>query len=184
MWRPSVWGTGPDEASWVYAANGALWTWVGFFLPLQIGRVAWEQRRWGLVAINGGFDLVRVLHHPLVLAPGVVMSAHQQLAAAVVLTAVESLARQVGDELEGEVYHLYRQGHALKDIAQRLNKPYSTIRRMVGRMEPDPRQFLMNAEHPFIQYCGIDAACLRQFVRAIEDAPERARFVLRALSDD
>ena len=33
---------------------------VGFFLPLQIGRVAWEQRRWGLVAINGAFDLVRL----------------------------------------------------------------------------------------------------------------------------
>ena len=42
VWRPSVWGTGPDEASWVYAANRALWTWVGFFLPLQVGRIAWE----------------------------------------------------------------------------------------------------------------------------------------------
>jgi len=113
-----------------------------------------------------------------------VISAHQQLAAAVVLTAVESLARQVGDELEGEVYDLHRQGHTLKDIAQRLNKPYSTIRRMVERMEPDARQFLLNAEHPFIQHCGIDAACLQQFVRAIECAPERARFVLRTLSDE
>ena len=60
-WRPSVWGAGPDEAWWLYAANGALWTWIGLFLPLQIGRVAWEQQRWGLVAINGGFDLVRQL---------------------------------------------------------------------------------------------------------------------------
>ncbi len=48
-----------------------------------------------------------------------VISVHQQLAAAVVLTAVESLARQVGDELEGEVYDLHRQGYTLKDIAQR-----------------------------------------------------------------
>ena len=31
-----------------------------FFLPLQVGRIAWEQRRWGLVAINGAFDLVRL----------------------------------------------------------------------------------------------------------------------------
>ena len=113
-----------------------------------------------------------------------VISAHQQLAAAVVLTAVESLARQVGDELEGEVYDLHRQGYTLKDIAQRLNKPYSTIRRMVERMEPDARQFLLNAEYPFIQHCGIDAACLQQFVRAIEYVPERARFVLRTLSDE
>ena len=41
--------------------NGALFTWVGFFLPLQIGRVAWEQKGWGLVAINGSFDLVRLV---------------------------------------------------------------------------------------------------------------------------
>ena len=60
VWRPAVGGTGPDEASWVYAANRALWTWVGFFLPLQVGRIAWEQRRWGLVAINGAFDRVRL----------------------------------------------------------------------------------------------------------------------------
>ena len=50
VWRPSTWGVGPDDASWVYALNGAVWTWLGFFLPLQMGRVAWEKNGWGLVA--------------------------------------------------------------------------------------------------------------------------------------
>ena len=60
VWRPSTWGIGTDQASWIYGLHGALWTWVGFFLPLQIGCVAWELKRWGLVAINAGFDLVRL----------------------------------------------------------------------------------------------------------------------------
>ena len=68
VWRPSNWNAGADEASWVYAVNGAGWTWLGFFVPLQLGRVAWEQRGWGLVAINSSFDLVRLLLFAFVLA--------------------------------------------------------------------------------------------------------------------
>lgn len=68
VWRASSWGLGPDAANWVYAINGALWTWLGFFLPLQLGRVAWEQRGWTLVAINGSFDLVRLLVFSVILA--------------------------------------------------------------------------------------------------------------------
>ena len=111
-------------------------------------------------------------------------SEHEQLAAAVVLAAVKSLARQVGDDVEEEVYRLHRQGHTMQEIAACLNKPYSSMRRMVERIEPDARQFLLSAEHPFIQHCGVDAACLQQFVRAIEYAPERAQSVLHVLKDD
>ena len=68
VWRPSIWGVGADEPSWVYGIKGAVWTWLGFFLPLQMGRVAWEQKGWGLVAINAGFDLTRLLLFGLVLA--------------------------------------------------------------------------------------------------------------------
>ena len=46
----------------------AVWTWLGFFLPLQMGRVAWEFKRWGLAAINAGFDLARLLLFGFVLA--------------------------------------------------------------------------------------------------------------------
>ena len=52
VWRPSTWNAGVDQAPWVYGLNGAFWTWLGFFLPLQLGRVAWEQKGWTLVAIN------------------------------------------------------------------------------------------------------------------------------------
>ena len=68
VWRPSTWGAGADGPSWVYGIDGAVWTWLGFFLPLQMGRVAWEQKGWGLVAINSGFDLTRLLLFGFVLA--------------------------------------------------------------------------------------------------------------------
>lgn len=68
VWRPSVWSAGDDAPAYVYALSGALWTWIGFFVPLQIGRVAWEKRGWSLVAINAGFDLVRLLLFGFVLA--------------------------------------------------------------------------------------------------------------------
>jgi len=68
IWRPSTWQAGPDAPGWVYALNGALWNWLGFFLPMQMGRVAWEGKGWGLVAINAGFDLTRLLLFALILS--------------------------------------------------------------------------------------------------------------------
>jgi hypothetical protein len=68
VWRPSTWSVGEDQPDWVYALNGAGWTWLGFFLPLQMGRVAWEFKRWGLVAINASFDLTRLLLFGFILA--------------------------------------------------------------------------------------------------------------------
>ena len=56
-----------DDVPSVYALNSALWTWLGFFLPLQIERVAW-QRKWGLVVINSSFDLVRLLIFSFILS--------------------------------------------------------------------------------------------------------------------
>jgi hypothetical protein len=60
-WQASSWGLTPDAAPWVYAVNGGFFNWVGFFLPVQMNRVAWERKRWGLVLINASFDLVRLL---------------------------------------------------------------------------------------------------------------------------
>ena len=68
IWQPSTWGGGDDQAAWVYGLNGAAFTWLGFFLPIQIGRVAWEMKTWGLVAINAGFDLTRLLLFGMILA--------------------------------------------------------------------------------------------------------------------
>ena len=68
VWRPSTWNAGVDATLWVYGVNAAFWTWIGFFLPLQMGRVAWEQKGWGLVAINASFDLTRLMIFGMILA--------------------------------------------------------------------------------------------------------------------
>lgn len=68
IWRPSVWNAGEDAGAHVYALSAALWTWIGFFVPLQIGRVAWEKKGWNLVAINASFDLTRLLLFSFILA--------------------------------------------------------------------------------------------------------------------
>jgi len=68
VWRASNWGAGEDVSNTALAMNSAIWTWLGFFVPLQVGRVAWEDKSWGLVAINAGFDLVRLLIFSFILA--------------------------------------------------------------------------------------------------------------------
>ncbi len=40
------------------ALIGAFFTWLGFFVPVQLGRVAWEKAPWALFAINAGGHLV------------------------------------------------------------------------------------------------------------------------------
>lgn len=40
------------------ALTGAFYTWLGFFVPVQLGRVAWEKASWTLFGINTGGQLV------------------------------------------------------------------------------------------------------------------------------
>jgi hypothetical protein len=40
------------------ALLGALFTWLGFYVPVQLGRVAWEKASWTLFGINAGGHLV------------------------------------------------------------------------------------------------------------------------------
>ena len=108
---------------------------------------------------------------------------YKKLAAAVVLSAIESLARRTSDDLEQAVFQLHRKGVTAQKIAERIKKSHGSVRSIVERMDPDPRQFLLAAENPFIQYCGIDAACLRKFVSDIEIAPERAVSTLRSMRE-
>lgn len=58
VWRPSVWGTGPDQADAVYGYYGGFFTWLGFYLPMQLGKVAWEGRSYKLFGINLVHDFV------------------------------------------------------------------------------------------------------------------------------
>jgi len=60
VWMPRSWLAGANSEMWVYAVNGAVWNWLGFMVPLQLARVAWEKRSWRLFSINTSFDLIRL----------------------------------------------------------------------------------------------------------------------------
>lgn len=68
VWLAGAWGLSPDVSSSTLILNSAGFTWLGFFLPNQMSRVAWEMKKWGLVAINAGFDLVRLAIAATILA--------------------------------------------------------------------------------------------------------------------
>jgi hypothetical protein len=52
----------------VDALIGAGFTWLGFFVPVQLGRVAWEKASWALFGINAGGHLVALLAMSVVFA--------------------------------------------------------------------------------------------------------------------
>jgi hypothetical protein len=58
VWRPSVWGQGPDGPAAVYGFFCGLFTWLGFYVPMQLGKISWEGRPWKLFFINTGHDFV------------------------------------------------------------------------------------------------------------------------------
>ena len=68
VWRPSVWGLGADAPNYVYGICGAVFSWVGFYIPLQFGKISWEMRPWKLFWINVGHDLVTLLTISQILA--------------------------------------------------------------------------------------------------------------------
>lgn len=41
--------------------NSAIFTWLGFFVPVDINSVAWEGRSWKLFFINTGYHLLTLL---------------------------------------------------------------------------------------------------------------------------
>lgn len=61
VWRPSVWGVGMEAPGWQYGLMCAFFTWIGFYVPMQFGKIAWEMRSWKLFAINSGHDFVVLL---------------------------------------------------------------------------------------------------------------------------
>ncbi len=50
------------------ALTGAFFTWLGFFVPVQLGRVAWEKASWALFGINTGGYLLALGGASLVFA--------------------------------------------------------------------------------------------------------------------
>ena len=68
VWQASSWGLSPDAEPWNYGLNAGFFNWLGFFLPVQMNRVAWERKHWGLVLINSSFDLTRLILFGLILS--------------------------------------------------------------------------------------------------------------------
>jgi hypothetical protein len=60
VWRASVWNAGTDGPDYLYGFFNGFWTWLGFYVPLQLGKVSWEGRPWKLFFINTGHDFVNL----------------------------------------------------------------------------------------------------------------------------
>ncbi len=41
--------------------NAAIFTWLGFYVPVDLGAVAWERKSWKLFFINTGYHLAMLL---------------------------------------------------------------------------------------------------------------------------
>lgn len=68
VWRPSVWGVGPDGPAQMYGFMCGLFTWIGFYIPQQLGKIAWEMRPWKLFLINAGHDFFALQIISMILA--------------------------------------------------------------------------------------------------------------------
>lgn len=48
-------------ATMAEALLGGFWMWIGFGIPLTVGSVLYEQKKWGYFFINAGYQLVSFL---------------------------------------------------------------------------------------------------------------------------
>ncbi len=58
IWRPSVWHIGEDMANWMYGFEAGFFVWLGFYVPVQLGQVGWENKSWKLFAIHISYYFV------------------------------------------------------------------------------------------------------------------------------
>ena len=68
VWRLSDWRLGPSAPSATYGFFAAFFTWIGFYVPLLFGAVAWENRSWKLFGINAGYHFVSLQAMGVILA--------------------------------------------------------------------------------------------------------------------
>jgi hypothetical protein len=60
----AAWGFVPemkDSSSVSTIATSAIFTWLGFFLPVDLNRVSWERASWKLFAINTVYHLLSLV---------------------------------------------------------------------------------------------------------------------------
>jgi Protein of unknown function (DUF1761) len=59
VWRPSVWGLDQaDPSPFVIGFFGGIFPWLGYKIPVQLGRVSWEGKSWKLFFLNSGYDFL------------------------------------------------------------------------------------------------------------------------------
>lgn len=68
VWRASVWGAGADARSYYYGFFSGFFTWIGFFVPMLLGSVAWEGRSWSLFGLNAAYHFVNLQLIAMILA--------------------------------------------------------------------------------------------------------------------
>lgn len=62
VWQPQTWGiTQPNLPIAEQAISAAVFTWLGFVVPVFLNSVAWAKQSWLLFAINTGYYLVALL---------------------------------------------------------------------------------------------------------------------------
>jgi hypothetical protein len=61
VWRPTVWGVGADAPNWMYGSMSAVFTWIGFYVPLQMNKCTWEGKPWKLFALNSAHDIINLM---------------------------------------------------------------------------------------------------------------------------
>jgi len=68
VWNPVTWGQAASDMSPVANAfTAAIFTWLGFFVPQDLNRVAWEMKSWKLFLINTSYHLLALFVVALIL---------------------------------------------------------------------------------------------------------------------
>ncbi len=68
VWNPVTWGQTSTMTPASLAGSSAFFTWIGFFVPVDLGVVAWEQKSWKLFGINTSYHLLSLLLVAMILA--------------------------------------------------------------------------------------------------------------------
>lgn len=62
VWNPEFWGMGPMEGSKaMFAVIAAFFLWLGYFVPQDLNRVAWEKGSWKLFLINTSYHFLSLV---------------------------------------------------------------------------------------------------------------------------
>ena len=68
-WNPVSWGLEPSTVSpSANALMAAVYTWLGFYFPNDLGSTVWEKKSWKLFFINTGYHFFTLLVAAMILA--------------------------------------------------------------------------------------------------------------------